>query len=90
MGKGRQWGRREANAPEHCPLNWVLAHIISPKPALTQRQTTNELWAAEYAACKGGKEGVCLRVCLGVGGRKEEFFFAVNNTFFFFISVFKL
>lgn len=36
-GKGDSGGGGEANAPEHCPLNWVLAHIISPKPALTQR-----------------------------------------------------
>lgn len=49
----RGGGEREAgNALEHCPLNWVLAHIISPKPALTQRQTTNELRAAEDAVCK--------------------------------------
>lgn len=62
----RWWWCWGGDAPEHCPLNWVLAHIISPKPALTQRQTTNELWAAEDAACKGGEEGV--RVCVWAGG----------------------
>lgn len=55
---GEEWGGGVGDALEHCPLNWVLAHIISPKPALTQRQTTNELWAAEDAACKRGEEGV--------------------------------
>lgn len=59
--------REAGNALEHCPLNWVLAHIISPKPALTQRQTTNELRAAEDAVCK---ESVGERRN-GEGGRKE-------------------
>lgn len=63
MGWGEEWG----DALEHCPLNWVLAHIISPKPALAQRQTTNELWAAEDAACKRGEEGV-----RGRGVRKKS------------------
>lgn len=64
--------REAGNALEHCPLNWVLAHIISPKPALTQRQTTNELRAAEDAVCK---ERVGERRKEGGGGgpRRKSF-----------------
>lgn len=81
------WG----DALEHCPLNWVLAHIISPKPALTQRQTTNELWAAEDAACKRGEEGVRGSERGGGGwGERNLFLLCIrsalgkNKGFFFF------